>query len=85
MLKSYLGATMALHKEEKRLCRELGNPYGLSISLANQALLLSRKPGHTKEARLLADEALTLAMRHGYQTLIAQFRRFRDFISSSEQ
>jgi nephrocystin-3 len=31
---------MALHKEEERICRELGNRNGLQISLGNQALIL---------------------------------------------
>jgi tetratricopeptide (TPR) repeat protein/predicted RNA-binding Zn-ribbon protein involved in translation (DUF1610 family) len=32
-----LDAAMALHKEKERLCRELGNKAGLSVSLGNQA------------------------------------------------
>ena len=32
---------MSLHKEEERICRELGNKDGLSISLANQANILT--------------------------------------------
>ena len=60
---------MALHQEEERLCRELGNPQGLAISLANQALLLSEKLGRPQEALSLAAEAHRLAEAHGYTAL----------------
>jgi len=71
---------MALRKEEERLCRELGNKDGLSISLANQALLLNSIPGRREEARRLADEALAIATRHGYQQLVPQIQRIRNDI-----
>jgi hypothetical protein len=32
-----LDEAIALHKEEKRICRDLGDPEGLAISLTNQA------------------------------------------------
>ena len=31
---------MALHKEEERICRQLGNLDGLQASLGNQAIIL---------------------------------------------
>jgi len=80
-----LDGAMALHKEQERLCRELGTPYGLSISLANQALLLNSTPGRRREARRLADEALAIATRHGYQPFGSQVQQFRDSIPSSEE
>jgi tetratricopeptide (TPR) repeat protein len=75
-----LDGAMALYKEQERICRELGNPKGLSISLANQANLLKRLPGRRGEARRLAEEALRIATRHGYQQLITGIQRIRDSI-----
>jgi nephrocystin-3 len=80
-----LNGAMALFKEQELLCRELGNPEGLSASLANQAELLGSTPGRRREARRLANEALAIATRHGYQQLVPQIKRIRDSISSSEQ
>jgi len=37
-------------------------------------------PGRSGEARRLAEEALRIATRHGYQQLIPQFQRIRDSI-----
>ena len=34
---------MALHQEEERLCRELGNKDGLAVSLGNQANILQAR------------------------------------------
>jgi nephrocystin-3 len=79
-----LDGAMALYNESERLCRELGNPRELSISLANQADTLERIPDRRAEARRLADEALVIATRHGYQELVPQIQRIRDSISSSE-
>jgi hypothetical protein len=39
---------MALHKEEERICRELGNVNGLSYFLINQALIMSQQNQHLK-------------------------------------
>jgi tetratricopeptide (TPR) repeat protein len=75
-----LNGAMALLKEQEHLCREIGNKDGLAISLANQARLLSNGFGRRREARQLADEALAIAARHGYQRLVPQFRRIRDSI-----
>jgi hypothetical protein len=47
---SNLDGAMALYKEQERICKELGNKNGLSISLCNQAILLSGwyfNPGET--------------------------------------
>jgi hypothetical protein len=63
----------------------LGNPEGLSHSLANQAKLLNSTPGGRREARRLADEALAIATRHGYQQLVPQFRRVCDSIPPGEE
>jgi tetratricopeptide (TPR) repeat protein len=38
-----LEKAMALHKEEERICRELGDKAGLSGSLGNQALILKAR------------------------------------------
>jgi hypothetical protein len=56
---------MALYKEQERLCRELGKKDGLSISLGNQALLMSDKLGRHQEALPLAEEAYQIASTHG--------------------
>jgi hypothetical protein len=76
---------MVLYKEEEHTCREIGNPKSLSISLANQAELLSGTPDRRDEARRLAEEALAIATRHGYQQLVPGIKRLRDSILSSEQ
>jgi tetratricopeptide (TPR) repeat protein len=80
-----LDGTMALYKESERLWRELDNPEGLAIALANEASLLSGTPNRRGEARRLANEALAIVTRHGYQQLVAQFQRVRDSILSSDQ
>jgi len=80
-----LDDAMRLYKEQERLCRELGNLDGLSVSLANQAELLNSTPGRRREARRLADEALDIATRHGYQQLVPQFQRIRDSIPASPE
>lgn len=60
-----LDGAWTLHKEEERLCRELGDPNGLAISLINQALLLARDRSRPREALPLAEEAHRLATDHG--------------------
>ena len=80
-----LDGAMALLKEQERLCREFDNPRGLSISLANQALVLGRTPGRRCEARRLADEALAIATRHGYQQLVPKIESLRDSIPPGEE
>ena len=74
---------MVLYKEEEPTCREIGNPKSLSISLANQAELLSGTPDRRDEARRLAEEALAIAT-HGHQQLVSGTKRLRDSILSSE-
>jgi len=56
---------MRLHKEEEQICRELSNIDGLTRSLLNQALLLITKYGLLREALPLAEEAYSLATKHG--------------------
>ena len=80
-----LDGAMALLKEQERLCREFDNPRGLSISLANQDLVLSRTPGRRRAARRLADEALAIATRHGYQQLVPKIESLRDSIPPGEE
>ena len=65
-----LDGAMALHKEEERICRELGDPAGLAISLINQAIILHPNP----EARGLAREAYDTAAGHGLAALSSQIR-----------
>ena len=80
-----LHGAMALYREKERLCRELGNPEGLPVSLANQAEMLSSARGRRREARRLADEALAIATRHGYQRLVPEIECIRDSIPFSEE
>ncbi|MGA2170141.1 MAG: DUF4062 domain-containing protein [Terracidiphilus sp.] len=75
-----LYGAVALLEEQEGICREIGNPYGLSISLANRASILSNIPERRNEARRLANEALAIATRHGYQQLVLQCKRIRDSI-----
>jgi tetratricopeptide (TPR) repeat protein len=82
--RGHLDSALSMLKEVEGIFRDLDHPHELSTSLANQALLLSRAPDHRGEARRLADEALAIATRHGYQNLVPQFQRIRDSISSSE-
>ena len=78
-----LDGAMPLYKESERLCRELDNPERLSISLANQADALKRIPSRKGEARRLAQQALAIAARHGYQRLVPQFQHICDSIPSN--
>jgi hypothetical protein len=66
-----LDGEMKLHKEEERICKELGNVVSLARSLANQALLLSQQKRH-REALSAAEEAYRLASGHGYTALAKQ-------------
>jgi tetratricopeptide (TPR) repeat protein len=75
-----LDGAMVLFKESGQLCRELSYPEGLAISLANQARLLRVTLSCNVEARRLADEALSIATRHGYSKYIPEFQRIRDSI-----
>jgi len=61
-----LDGALSLCKEQERICRELDNPEGISVSLAKQAMLISDFPERKEEARRLAQEALEIATRHGY-------------------
>ena len=60
---------------------------------SRRAFDLTRKSGRAveqhartrREAGQLADEALAIAIRHGYQQLVPEFQRIKDSIPSSEQ
>ena len=75
---------MALHKEEERICRELGNKDGLRTSLGNQATILNapRGSGRGDGAATRKQERLCrelgnkdgLSMSLGNQALILQAR-----------
>lgn len=54
---------MALHKEEERLCRELGSKDGLRRSLYNQAHLLFYARGDPRSALPKCEEATRNANR----------------------
>jgi hypothetical protein len=69
---------MRLHKEEEQICRELGNPEGLAISLSNQASVVAVKRERLREALSLAEEAYRLATEHG---LIALTRKIEPLLN----
>lgn len=75
-----LDGAMALHKDQMRLCRELGDPHGLAISLANQADTLGLSMDRPKEGLPLAEEAHRLAGKSGYGPLSKQIEAIRDKI-----
>ena len=79
-----LDGAMALLKEEERICRQLGDPAGLAISLANQASLLGLTMGRPREALPLAEEAYRLASQHGLTALAEQIRPFLDRLRQEE-
>jgi tetratricopeptide (TPR) repeat protein len=80
MARGDFDGAMALNQEIEPICRLISSPESLSICLANQALILLQRPAMKREARRLADEALAIATRHGYQQLVPQFQRIRDSI-----
>jgi hypothetical protein len=61
---------MTLHKEEERLCRELGNKDGLQRSLGNQALIL-KAWGKMKESLALQKEKERLCRELGNENSLA--------------
>jgi nephrocystin-3 len=79
--RSDIDGAMKLLKEQERICRELGNPDGLVISLANQALVLAQN-GKIREALQLAEEAYQLASRHGLTALVDKIKPILDDIRS---
>lgn len=79
-----LNGAMARFKEQERICREVNHHEGLAISLANQAGIL-KSAKRTREARLLADLALSVATRHGLQKIVPGIKRIRDSIAPAKQ
>ena len=73
---------MALHKEEERICRELGNKEGLAFSLINQASLLGLGKNQPQKALPMADEAYRLAAGSGYSSLAREIDGIRAKIRS---
>lgn len=75
-----LDGAMALYKEQERLCRELGTPQGLALSLANQAVLFASSRGRRRDALDLAGEAYELASSHGLTALAERIRPILDHV-----
>jgi len=73
---------MALHKEQERICRELGNKQWLASSLINQAFVLGLKKNQPKKALPMADEAYRLASGSGYTSLARHIDGIRAKIRS---
>jgi hypothetical protein len=64
-----LDEAMTLHKEEERICRELGEVAGLVTSLGNQAVLMAFNLLRPTDALPLVEEAHQIAIRHGLSAL----------------
>lgn len=79
-----LDGAMALHKEEERICRQLGNVGGLAISLVNQALVL-RQMGRAREGLPLAEIAYHLATAYGYAALAKQIEPILNEVRQAAQ
>jgi hypothetical protein len=77
LAKGNLDGAMALLKEQERICRQLGDPYDLGISLVNQALIVGGHHGGRPEARRLMEEAYALATRNDLRRLAAQIEAAR--------
>ena len=73
---------MKLHKEQERICKELGNKEGLATTLANQAILLYEHMHKADEALLLAEEAYRIATDHGMTALAQQIKPIVDAINN---
>ena len=76
-----LDGAMKLFKDKERICRELGDPNSLAISLVNQALIINEK-GDTKQAFELAEQAYQLANQYGLIALAGQIKPSLDHIRS---
>jgi ATP/maltotriose-dependent transcriptional regulator MalT len=74
-----LDAALELNKEQEKICRQLGNPDGLAVSLANQALFHKEK-GDAERALALAQEAHNLAKEHCMAALERQVKAILDEI-----
>ena len=57
-------------KEQARICRELGTPHGLVLSLANQARIIAGDFADMEQALPLTEEACELAVEHGFDSLV---------------
>ena len=68
-----LDQAMALHKEQERICRQLGNPSGLATSLINQASIQAQRR-QFREAIALAEQALETAQSSGLEALAQQIQ-----------
>ena len=79
-----MDGAMGLHKEEERICSELGDREGLCYSLVNQALILGIKQNQTREALSLADEVYRLAADQGFVSLAKQIEGIRSKIARKE-
>ena len=81
-----LDGAMRLHKEEEAICRQLNDPDGLAISLANQAHLLAFSRSRPEDGLPLAEEAVRIATKHGLRALAQQvepiLNAIRDLVQS---
>jgi len=87
---------MALHKEEERICRELGNKDGLSVSLRNQAVILQARGDldgamalHKEEERICHElrnvEGLARSLVSQAILLVLNRNRLRDALPLAEE
>src|SRR5947209_2714104 len=77
------GGSLALLRDQERICRELGDSDGLTESLTNQAILLALALGRVRDAIPLAEEALLLADSHEMDAHSRNIRRLIDHIKGA--
>jgi tetratricopeptide (TPR) repeat protein len=75
-----LAAALEVLNDQERLCRENADPKRLAITTANKASVMGRMAIRSEEALRLAEEALRMADTNGYDDLLGEFRRIRDFV-----
>ncbi|MBM3190223.1 MAG: hypothetical protein FJZ90_16075 [Chloroflexi bacterium] len=77
-----LDGAMAASREQERVCRELNDPWGVGVSLRNQALLLAKHLRRPQEAVALLAEACQLARQHQLPRLMEQIQPVSDLTKS---
>ena len=72
---------MATHKEQEAVSRKYNLPYGIALSLFNQADILKKTKGDIKAALAMAREALTI---FSSLDMTNEVRQVEDFITRNE-
>ena len=69
---------MGIHREKKRISREIGNKKGIVLSLTNQAGIFLYERQNPREALPLLEEAYQIAVSSGFESLVKQLRIYLD-------